>query len=88
MEQILQNRYLSQVIIWTDYDQDGMMIAHELYKIVEIGVPKIKWISPSGEVLRNWIDYEQAMKQFLIKNTMEQEEMTGDVILWKKWIKS
>lgn len=31
IQQLLQNSYLEQVIIWSDYDPDGLQIARELY---------------------------------------------------------
>lgn len=88
IEQIIQHSDLNQVIIWTDYDQDGMTIAGELYNIAKKGIQAIKWIGPSGETLKNWTNYEQEMNEFLKDKKMEQEEMTGDVILWRKWINS
>ncbi len=88
IEQVMKNKNspLKQVILWTDYDQDGMMIAHELFQIVK-PTQKIKWINPVGEVLYHWDDYASQMEDFLQTEKMEQETETGDVALWKKWIK-
>lgn len=88
IQQLIHNSQLKQVLIWTDYDDDGVIIAKELYKIIAGKLATIKWIGPTGEIYKTWSDYEQAMEQFLKQKKMEQEEMTGDVTLWKKWIKS
>nr|WP_285853819.1 DUF2399 domain-containing protein [Oceanobacillus luteolus] len=86
IEQILNNSNLKQAIIWTDYDQDGKIIAHELYNILVKHIHSIRWIGPDGKILKDQEKYLDEMNQFLQKKSMEQEEILGDVILWKRWI--
>ena len=85
IKQILRHSALKQVIIWTDYDPDGVRIAHELFEIVK-GTGSVKWIGPMGTAINSWEQYARQMSVFLETNRMEQEEQTGDVMLWKKWI--
>lgn len=84
--QLIQASHLNQVMIWTDYDPDGMIIAEELYQLVKNSVSTIKLISPSGRARTNWDCYLEETTKFLKNKRMEQEEMTGDVIRWMKWI--
>lgn len=84
--QVLTNSHLKQAIIWTDYDKDGMVIAHDLYNILEKKIQALKWISPDGDIIKKRETYENEMNQFLQTKKMEQEERTGDVVQWKKWI--
>ena len=85
IEQILRNSPPKQVIIWTDYDPDGFRIAREVFEIVK-ETPVVKWIGPAGEILNSWTQYAGQMSAFLETRRMEQEEQTGDVMLWKTWI--
>ena len=86
ISQILHNSDLEQAIIWTDYDQDGTVIAQDLFQIIEKQVKVIKWIGPGGDILYDHNKYMVEMSEFLEQNKMEQEEMTGDESQWKRWI--
>lgn len=85
IEQLLTNSDIEQVLIWSDYDPDGLQIAKELYKIVS-HQQKIKWVSADGDTLTNWEEYEGYMQVFLKNKKMEQEEVLGGAADWKKWI--
>jgi hypothetical protein len=89
IDQLLTNsRAIKQVIIWTDYDPDGLLIARELYQTVaNHGLAVLlKWITTEHEVLASWQEYEQYMREFLKSKKMEQEEVLGGADDWKKWI--
>lgn len=86
--QLLKNSHLQQAIIWTDYDPDGKQIAKEIYETL-LGSGRqmrIKWITADHEVLENWHQYEEYMNAFLKTKKMEQEEILGNVEVWKKWV--
>jgi hypothetical protein len=85
IEQLIKNSCVEQVLIWSDYDPDGLQIAKELYSIVSHQLP-IKWVTADGETLTSWEKYENYMQAFLKNKKMEQEEVLGGVAEWKKWI--
>ncbi|MEK3988495.1 DUF2399 domain-containing protein [Robertmurraya sp. FSL R5-0851] len=85
--QILDNSNIEQVLIWCDYDPDGLQISKEIYStIYKYSNLKIKLILPEQEVISDWHKYEEHLKGFLENNKMEQEQMMGGVVLWKRWI--
>ncbi|WP_312117012.1 DUF2399 domain-containing protein [Brevibacillus reuszeri] len=87
IQQLVKNSSLSQVIIWSDYDPDGLIIARELYEAVtQVRSPHIKWITPQLDVITNWQQYEEHMVAFLKQQMVEQEQVLGGVSEWKKWI--
>lgn len=85
IEQLLKNSTVKQVLIWSDYDPDGLQIANELYTIVPHQLP-VKWIAAGGMTLTSWENYEEYMQVFLKNKKMEQEEVLGGAAEWKKWI--
>lgn len=86
--QLLKNSPLTQVLIWTDYDPDGMQIAGEVYQIIlDAGTnPRVKWVTANHDVLESWNEYAEYMDHFLNNNRMEQEEVLGGADDWKKWV--
>ena len=84
IHQIIRNSSLQQVIIWTDYDQDGLQIARELYETIDD--LSCKWISPHGDVMTKWRDFEQEMKGYLQSEQKEQEQILGGAEQWKSWV--
>ena len=87
IQQVLENSELRQVIIWCDYDQDGLQIARELFLTVGVyGRLTIKWVTPNQEVWKSWDHYEEYMIEFLANQVMEQEQILGGKDEWKKWI--
>ncbi|SEM73618.1 Protein of unknown function C-terminus [Mesobacillus persicus] len=86
--QLLTNSNISQVILWSDYDPDGVKISKELYMAIsKIHQDKvIKWVAADQSVILTWDDYEKYMEAFLKDRKMEQEEVVGGVGDWKKWI--
>ncbi|QOY35351.1 toprim domain-containing protein [Anaerobacillus isosaccharinicus] len=86
LKQLIKNSQLHQVIIWTDYDKDGFLIAKQLYNIVNAeGI--IKFIDVDGKVVKSWDEYEQRMKKLLaMSKNLEQEQLLGSVESWKNWI--
>ncbi|MGG3468532.1 DUF2399 domain-containing protein [Neobacillus pocheonensis] len=85
IEQLLKNSSVEQVLVWSDYDPDGLQIAKELYNVISPQLP-IKWITADGETMKSWEKYENYMQAFLKNNRMEQEEVLGGAAEWKKWI--
>lgn len=87
ISQLLLNSQIQQVIIWSDYDPDGLQIAKELNGIVSKKYQgQIKWITAEHRVMVNWNEYEVYMHAFLKHKKMEQELVLGEVQEWKKWI--
>ena len=85
IEQLLKNSSVEQVLIWSDYDPDGLQIAKELCSIVSHQL-LVKWVTADGETLTNWEKYENYMRVFLKNKRMEQEVVLGGAAQWKKWI--
>ncbi len=87
ISQILSNSLVKQVIIWCDYDPDGLQISKEIHIAVNHYDKLIlKWILPDQQVISDWNQYEHFLTNFLISSKMEQEQMVGGVGQWKKWI--
>lgn len=87
MTQILDHSQVKQVMIWCDYDLDGVYIARNVYETLKVyDQLKLKWILPNQEVTTDHQYYEQHVMDFLQHHKMEQEQMMGGVDLWKKWI--
>ncbi|MDR0124199.1 DUF2399 domain-containing protein [Bacillus zhangzhouensis] len=87
MTQILDHSQVKQVMIWCDYDVDGLYIARKVYETLNpYDHLKLKWILPNQKVAMNHQQYEQYLTDFLQHQKMEQEQMMGGVDLWKKWI--
>jgi hypothetical protein len=85
--QILENSGINQVLIWCDYDPDGLQISKEIYLTVnKHNELTLKWILPEQQVISDWHQYEQYLMNFLENNKMEQEQMMGGVDQWKSWI--
>lgn len=87
IQQVVENSELRQVIIWCDYDQDGLQIARELFLTVGgYNHITIKWVTPNQEVWMSWDYYEDYMMEFLANQVMEQEQILGGKDEWEKWI--
>lgn len=85
--QLLKNSRIQQIMIWSDYDLDGLQIAKELYITVsQYHQLPIKWITADSNVIKSWKEYEEYMQELLKNKNMEQEEMLGGASEWKKWI--
>jgi len=84
--QLLSNSNIKQVMIWSDYDPDGLNISKELYNTVSEFQQVIKWIAADYSVFFTWDEYEIYMEAFLKNRKMEQEEMLGGANDWKLWI--
>lgn len=87
ISQILDNSHIEQVIIWSDYDPDGLQISKEMHTAVtNHNELTIKWVLPDQQVSYDWNHYEQYVLYFLENSKMEQEQMIGGVELWRKWV--
>ena len=87
ISQLLAGSDIDQVLIWCDYDPDGLQIAHEIYETVSDAKGKeLKWIQPDQQVSTSLLEYEGYMLAFLEENRMEQEEMAGSREEWVKWL--
>ncbi|MFZ7944178.1 DUF2399 domain-containing protein [Neobacillus sp. 19] len=85
--QLLDNSDIKQVLIWCDYDRDGLQISKEIHATVyKHKNLTIKFILPEQQVICDWFQFEQCLINFLENNRMEQEQMMGGVDHWKKWI--
>ncbi|MCM3439349.1 toprim domain-containing protein [Metabacillus halosaccharovorans] len=87
ISQILSNSEVEQVIIWCDYDLDGLHISKEIHRVVnQYNELTLKWILPDQEVTGQSDQYEQYVTSFLQHNKMEQELILGGEEQWKSWI--
>lgn len=87
ISQVLTDSDIKQVVIWCDYDPDGLQIAHEIYQTVSGGNTKVlKWIRPDQQVSTSLLEYEEYMRTFLEGKRMEQEEMAGGREEWLRWL--
>ncbi|MFP5111683.1 DUF2399 domain-containing protein [Bacillaceae bacterium C204] len=87
IKQLLTNGNVKQVLIWCDYDPDGLLISKEAYGTVSaVYQGLIKWITHSKEVLHDWKEYEQYLQDLLVYKRIEQEQVLGGVDDWRKWI--
>ncbi|MFA9459131.1 hypothetical protein ACERJO_20610 [Halalkalibacter sp. AB-rgal2] len=77
---------VSQVIIWTDVDEAGHLIAEQLYKLTEDENVLTKWIVPPLTVETEWGTFASKYQQSIQMSKEEQEQEIGGVELWKKWI--
>lgn len=85
--QILSNSEVEQVIIWCDYDPDGLQISKEIYlEVNQYNEITLKWVLPDQQVTVDRDQYEQYLTEFLQNNKMEQEQMMGGADKWKRWI--
>ena len=86
IEQILSNGKIKQVIIWTDYDPDGLQISKEAYLVVSgKSQATFKWITHHKDVLLTWQGYFDYMVSLLKEMKMEQEQVLGGAEDWKRW---
>lgn len=87
VSQLLAGSDIDQVLIWCDYDPDGLQIAHELYETVsEANLKEFKWIQPNQQVSTSLVEYEKYMHAFLEEKRMEQEEIAGSREEWLRWL--
>ncbi|MFC4354251.1 hypothetical protein ACFO0S_04085 [Chryseomicrobium palamuruense] len=87
ISQLLRNSEISEVIIWCDYDKDGLIISNEIYNLVSnTDLHSIKWILPNLEVRTSKSDYEEFVIPYIQTMPSEQEMTTGSVDVWRKWI--
>ncbi|MBZ5751700.1 toprim domain-containing protein [Metabacillus rhizolycopersici] len=87
ISQILSNSKVEQVIIWCDYDLDGLHISKEIHRVVnQYNELTLKWVLPDQQVTGDSNQYEQYVTSFLQHNKMEQERILGGEEQWKSWI--
>lgn len=84
IRQLLMN--VEQVIIWTDVDEAGLIIGNYLAELIQEYDVAAKWVVPPLEIVSSPELFRAAFKQALDVRSAEQEEQTGGVELWKKWI--
>lgn len=88
ISQILNNSKLEQVLIWCDYDPDGLQISKEIYtEVKQHPTTTVKWVLPEQQITRDWNRYEEQVLRFLESDKMEQEQMMGGETQWRKWIR-
>lgn len=84
IEQIITSPSINQIIIWTDYDDSGLSIAHAAYEIVDNTA--VKFIARDGRIFTNYPEYSDWLQAQLKLTKREQEEVLGDENLWERWI--
>lgn len=86
IHQLMQSESIEQVIIWTDYDPSGLVIAEDAYDLLPDSLI-VKWISAEGIVYFHLEEYRKWYAEEMRSMKREQEEFLGDERIWKKWIK-
>ncbi|MNW43005.1 hypothetical protein D3C74_201930 [compost metagenome] len=86
IQDVIHNSDIQQVLLWSDYDADGLLIAHEMMKTVSEHKLILKWISHDHQVIGSWSVYERYMKELLQKKRLEQEQVLGRSEDWRRWI--
>jgi hypothetical protein len=77
--------HINQVIIWTDVDEAGFIIAKGLSQLINDDV-LTKWVIPSGDIVTEFEQFEIRYKHLIQNRKIEQEQEIGGVEHWKKWI--
>lgn len=86
IRQLLQTSQLSQVIVWSDYDESGLLIAREMTEVVSGFSLTLKWISHDLRVITTWAEYQKYMTELLQHTQLEQEQSLGGSEYWTSWI--
>ncbi|MFC0470136.1 DUF2399 domain-containing protein [Halalkalibacter kiskunsagensis] len=87
IQQLLTNSSLKQVIIWCDYDKDGLQITKELYQACSTAPNmEFKWITHRKMIIREIHEFEKYMEVLLEQQSLEQEQVLGGKEDWLKWI--
>ncbi|WP_309271736.1 hypothetical protein [Paenibacillus sp.] len=86
VHQLVTSSPINQVLIWSDYDEDGLCIAKEMMEAVSARKLALKWICHNHEIITDWIDYQIYMKELLQERSLEQEQVLGGYEDWNKWI--
>lgn len=87
IHQLLRNSRIVQVLLWSDYDEDGLLISREMMDIVTAREHlTIKWITHDHRVVTSWLTYQSYMTDLLQKTRLEQEQVLGDAEEWRRWI--
>ncbi|MBE9914728.1 DUF2399 domain-containing protein [Paenibacillus donghaensis] len=86
VHQLVSNSPINQVLIWSDYDEDGLCIAKEMMEAVSARKLTLKWVCHDHEIITDWTDYQRYMKRLLQDKSLEQEQVLGGYEDWNKWI--
>lgn len=86
IHQLLKNSCIRQVIFWSDYDEDGLLIAREMVETVSVYPLTLKWICHDHKVMKSWSEYQQYMTALLQETRLEQEQVLGGSKDWIRWI--
>lgn len=86
IHQLLENSSIDQVIIWSDYDQDGLYIAGEMYRAVSPYPVSAKWIRHDHRIETSWTEYKNYLSEWIQEHEMEQEQVLGGAGIWTQWV--
>lgn len=87
--QLIRNSQIQEIVIWSDYDPDGILIANEIHTLVSSHkLVSLKWVLPNLEIVTSKKDYEDFIVPYVQDMPSEQEMTVGSVDIWKKWIQS
>lgn len=85
LQQLIESSSIQKVLIWTDYDTAGIIIARNLYEIVQGST--VRWVVPgSHRVAATFEDYQSQVQDYIKDQSEEQEYDIGGPELWKEWI--
>ncbi|WP_162616125.1 DUF2399 domain-containing protein [Paenibacillus lutimineralis] len=86
IHRLVANNSINQVLMWSDYDEDGFGIAREMMEAVSASKLMLKWICHDHQIITNWMDYQTYMKKLLQESSIEQEQVLGGYKDWNRWI--
>ncbi|UQZ34851.1 Toprim sub domain-containing protein [Paenibacillus sp. PK3_47] len=86
IQQVLKSGSIKQVLLWSDYDEDGLLIAGELADAVMDFPVTVKWICHNHSMITSWQEYQEYMKALLLTTRLEQEQILGGAGEWRRWI--
>ncbi|HEY4390444.1 MAG TPA: DUF2399 domain-containing protein [Paenibacillus sp.] len=86
IHQLVANSSINQVLMWSDYDEDGFGIAREMMVAASASKLMLKWICHDHQIITNWMDYQTYMKKLLQESSLEQEQVLGGYKDWNRWI--
>ncbi|MGN7940974.1 DUF2399 domain-containing protein [Virgibacillus sp. 6R] len=77
---------VKQVIIWTDVDEAGLIIAKAVGAIAQRYPVLTKWVIPPLEVVQKLEEFQSRYERAIDVQKEEQEQEIGGVELWGNWI--
>lgn len=84
IKQLIDCSSIEKVMIWTDYDEAGLIIAKHAANVVQ-PIPTI-FIGRDNQTFQEINNYEDWLQQEISVHKHEQEQQLGGVKQWSKWL--